>query len=181
LIVVATIHLLISLFLGDPNSFTYCLTIFSGVFFAAYLTASYEYLKQKQFLSLKDQINKEEVQVYRGHSGTARTIPVTNLVVGDVIQIYQGDRVPADCILIEEMNITANETLYDKSKGDVAKEISEGGDIKERKNRLIGSETDNHSQNPDPFLLSGSLVLTGQGKALVCSVGDNTLLARSRN
>jgi magnesium-transporting ATPase (P-type) len=37
---------------------------------------------------LKDQINKEEVQVYRGHNGTARTISVKDLVVGDVIQIY---------------------------------------------------------------------------------------------
>jgi hypothetical protein len=43
------------------------------------------------------------------------------------------------------MNITVNETQYDKSKGDVPKEISEGGDIKDRKNKLIGSETDNHS------------------------------------
>lgn len=59
-----------------------------------------------------------------------------DLVVGDVIQIYQGDRVPADCILIEEMNITTNESLYDKSKGEVAKEISEGGDIKDRKNKI---------------------------------------------
>ena len=42
------------------------------------------------------------------------------------------------------MNITVNETLYDKSSGDVAKEISEGGNIKERKNKLVGSETDNH-------------------------------------
>jgi hypothetical protein len=61
LIVVATIHLLTSLFLGDPNTFNYCLTIFFGVFFAAFLTASFEFVKQSQFLSLKDQINKEEV------------------------------------------------------------------------------------------------------------------------
>lgn len=59
------------------------------------------------------------------------------------------------------MNITVNETIYDKSAGDVAKEISEGGDIKDRKNRLKGSETDNHLQNPDPFLLSGCLILSG--------------------
>lgn len=34
------------------------------------------------------------------------------------------------------MNITVNETIYDKSSADVAKEISEGGDIKDRKNKL---------------------------------------------
>jgi magnesium-transporting ATPase (P-type) len=54
LIVVATIYLLISLFLGDPNTFNYCLTIFFGVFFAAILTALCEFIKQKQFLTLKD-------------------------------------------------------------------------------------------------------------------------------
>jgi hypothetical protein len=27
---------------------------------------------------------------------------------------------------------------------------------------------DNHVANPDPFLLSNSKVMTGQGKALVC-------------
>jgi magnesium-transporting ATPase (P-type) len=30
---------------------------------------------------------------------------VRELVVGDIIEVNAGDRVPADCILIEEMNI----------------------------------------------------------------------------
>lgn len=29
-------------------------------------------------------------------------------MVGDIVDINQGDRVPADCILIEEMNITVD-------------------------------------------------------------------------
>jgi hypothetical protein len=45
LIVIATVHLLTSLLMGDPNTFKYCLTIFSGVFFAAILTASFEKIK----------------------------------------------------------------------------------------------------------------------------------------
>lgn len=34
--------------------------------------------------------------------------------------------------------------------------------------------------NPDPFLLVDSKVMSGQGKALVCAVGENTMLARYR-
>jgi magnesium-transporting ATPase (P-type) len=39
---------------------------------------------------------------------------------------------------------------------------------------------DNHRMNPDPFLFSNSKVMTGQGKALVCQVGENTLLSKLR-
>lgn len=45
------------------------------------------------------------VTVYRGAFGTVTSIPVRDLVVGDIVDVNQGDRVPADCILIEEMNI----------------------------------------------------------------------------
>jgi Ca2+ transporting ATPase len=42
------------------------------------------------------------------------------------------------------------------------------------------AEPDNHKEHPDPFLFTDSKVMTGQGKALVCCVGANTLLARNR-
>ena len=44
----------------------------------------------------------------------------------------------------------------------------------------LNVEVDNHKQHPDPFLLSDSKIMTGQGKAIVCSVGKNTLLSRMR-
>ena len=40
-------------------------------------------------------------------------IKVSELVVGDLIQINQGDRVVADCVLVEEMSITVDQTMYD--------------------------------------------------------------------
>ena len=55
------------------------------------------------------------VTVFRGSYGSTKQIPVRDLVVGDIIEIKQGDIVPADCILIDEMNITVDETLYNPS------------------------------------------------------------------
>jgi len=52
------------------------------------------------------------------------SVPVRELVVGDVIHVEQGDRVPADCILVEEMNITTDQTMYNKAEISVAKEDS---------------------------------------------------------
>ncbi len=37
---------------------------------------------------------------------------VTNLVVGDIILIEAGMRIPADSILIDGMDITVDETMY---------------------------------------------------------------------
>jgi Ca2+-transporting ATPase len=81
-------------------------------------------------------------------------------VVGDIILVEAGNRIPADCILIEGNDITVDEAYYnDKKETIVKKSLSDG---------------ENHRENPDPFLLCKSLVLTGQGRALVCAVGKNT-------
>ena len=41
-------------------------------------------------------------------------------------------------------------------------------------------EPDNHKDNPDPFLFTDSKVMTGNGRAVVCAVGANTMAARAR-
>jgi Ca2+-transporting ATPase len=115
---------------------------------------------------LKKEINNQTVVVYRGGHGTCTSIPIRHLVVGDIVDIQQGNRIPADCILIEEMNITVDESMYDTStttQNYVAKEISHV--------TMDSYNPDNHKDNPDPFLYSDTKVMSGQGKALVCAVG----------
>jgi len=46
-------------------------------------------------------LKNEQVSVVRGKAFQTRTISVWELVVGDVILLDSGDRVPADCIIIE--------------------------------------------------------------------------------
>jgi len=81
--------------------------------------------------------------------------------------------IPADAIMIQEMNVTVDESLYGITDY-VAKQTSQ---------RFVaqGAETDNHKDNPDNCLLTGTAIMTGGGRAIVCAVGDNTLLARRRN
>lgn len=85
-----------------------------------------------------------------------------------------GNKVPADCILFEEMNITVDESIYGHTEK-VSKNLSI--DFQETQE---DDSVNNHKFNPDPFLLVESKILTGQGKALVCAVGDQTRLARNR-
>jgi len=78
--------------------------------------------------------------------------------------IEAGMRLPADCVLIEAHDVTVDEAPYFEDRESIVyKSVS------------LGSEdNNNHRENPDPFLLSKSLVMTGSGKAVVCSVGKNT-------
>lgn len=87
---------------------------------------------------------------------------------------------PADCILIEEMNIHVDESMYDSRAVDVEKEPSDAYDEVDVDKETGVERWDNHHDNPDPILLTGSKVLAGSGRAVVCAVGTNTRLSRSR-
>lgn len=75
-------------------------------------------------------------------------------------------RIPADCILFEGMDITVDEAPYFEDRETInRKSLSEGS-----------IDDNNHTRNPDPFLLTRSLVMTGSGKAVVCAVGKNRFI-----
>ena len=83
---------------------------------------------------------------------------IHELVVGDIILIETGMRVPADCILLDGMDITADETLYNEGRSLINK-------------KEISKNEEQHRDNPDPFLLTNSLILSGSGRAVVSAVG----------
>jgi high-affinity K+ transport system ATPase subunit B len=52
---------------------------------------------------------------------------VSDVVVGDIIIIETGMRIPADCIMLEGMDVTVNESPYFEDREAIApKFISEG-------------------------------------------------------
>jgi sodium/potassium-transporting ATPase subunit alpha len=65
--------------------------------------------KESQFETLHKLTQEETCSVIRGQYGVSSTIPVKDLVVGDIVILQQGDIVPADCMLIWEMDMTVNE------------------------------------------------------------------------
>lgn len=116
-------------------------------------------MREKQLLKLQDEIRNEEVNVVRGQYGLSTSIKAFDVVVGDIVLVEPGMRIPADCVLIEGMDITVDESLYHEDRETiVSKQISTGI---------------NHRDNPDPFLLQRCLVLSGVGRAVVCNVGNS--------
>ncbi len=110
------------------------------------------------------QQRKLKVQILRGRDGFAQTVDFDELLVGDVVTLVEGSRIPADCLLLYNYNIVADESrLLEDSKVVVPK-----SDL----------TNDNFEENPNPFLMQGTYIKSGFGTAIVCAVGDNTYLGK---
>ena len=70
-----------------------------------FVTTMVDYIKDSRFVTLQQMLKDEQISVIRGKAFQTRTISVWDLVVGDVILLDSGDRVPADCIIIQQENI----------------------------------------------------------------------------
>lgn len=103
--------------------------------------------KFRQLNSVKDRYN---VLVRR--AGSPTSVTTDQLVVGDVLQISAGDKLSADCILIESSSgLKTNESAMTGEPIDIEKSIE-----------------------ADPFLYSGTSVSEGVATVLVVAVGERS-------
>jgi magnesium-transporting ATPase (P-type) len=56
--------------------------------------------------------------VFRGKKGVTMNLAYHELLVGDIIEIEAGIRVPADCILVQSRDITCDETFFEPEGSD---------------------------------------------------------------
>ncbi len=122
------------------------------------LASANDYMKDRQFLNLLKKVKDEEVTVLRGKFGLTQTINVFDLVVGDIILLETGKRVPADCVLVEGTDLAVDERYY------------HARNFRDIKKKAVCTE-ENQGEKPDPFLYTQTLIESGSGKAVVCAVG----------
>ena len=95
--------------------------------FIALFASSCEYAKNKQILKLYDELRNQEISVIRGQYGLSMQVYIDELVVGDIVLIETGMRMPAECILLDGMDVTADETIYNEGRNLInKKDISKG-------------------------------------------------------
>lgn len=124
--------------------------IITSVCVVVLVQAANNYSKEKQFRGLQKRIQGDlKFAVIR--NGIVVQLPLTEIVVGDVLQIKYGDLLPADGVLIQ-----SNDLRIDES--------SLTGESKEIKKSVVS----------DPMLFSGTKVMEGSGKMLVTAVGLNS-------
>jgi P-type E1-E2 ATPase len=72
-------------------------------------------MKDKQFVKLQASLKDEDVVVIRGKYGAMQSVNIYDLVVGDIIILETGMRIPADCILFESTDLSVDESFYNRT------------------------------------------------------------------
>ena len=90
------------------------------------------------------------------------------LVPGDIVILETGTMVPADCRLIDDMNLSLLETHVSGADGSVAKDsryVARNGP------EVISANS----------VYAGSIITSGHASAIVCRIGNETLMRRMRD
>jgi magnesium-transporting ATPase (P-type) len=123
------------------------------------ITAFSDYGKDTKFVNLQSMNREESLPVLRGKNGSMQTVSIWQMVVGDVLLLQPGDKIPADCLILESNNLTVKEITRHDNGDEVDTFTSQN---------LYKNATES------PFLYCDSFVLAGTCKALVCCVGENS-------
>ena len=133
-----------------------------GIIVALILATSIAYFLEKKnektFQSLNQTNDEVLVKVYR--NGHLCQVPRKDIVVGDIIKLDTGEEIPADCELLESLNLIVNES-------------SLTGELQATKT-TNPEQFDNNATYKSNEIKKGTTVIEGYCTAEVKSVGDKT-------
>ena len=121
------------------------------------LTAFQEYRSERALQALRD-LSSPNARVLR--DGALRALPARDLVVGDVVRIVEGDRVPADARLLEATDLMLDESMLTGESVPVARAPSA------------------HATAEEGWVRAGTLAVHGHGLAEITATGAATAIGR---
>ena len=148
-------------FLGDVQE---AFVLLASVVIVIVITVYQENKTEKAIAALKS-LASPRALVLRDNN--YQRVPGREVVRGDIVFLNEGDRVPADGILLWNNNLNINESLLTGESLAVTKTSG-------------GSETPLPRPGDSPAIgvYSGTLIVSGQGLALIKAVGKNTEMGR---
>jgi len=155
LIIILLIATGLSIYLGE---LTDAIVIIAIVLACAILGFVEEYRSEKALEALK-KMTAPTATVLR--DGKDVKVDAREIVPGDIILLYTGDKVPADSRLIEAINLKADEAPLTGESTPVNKDVNplpEDTSLSDRRNTVF----------------TGTVVVYGRGKAVITSTGMNT-------
>lgn len=152
---------LLYLFLGDREE---ALMLMGFVFVIIGITFYQEQKTERALEALRD-LSSPRALVIR--DGKQQRIAGREVVQDDILLIAEGDRVPADAVLLSSTNLSIDESLLTGESAPVRKKAWDG---KLENCRPGGDDL--------PFVYSGTLVVKGQGITQVRSTGLRTEIGK---
>jgi Ca2+-transporting ATPase len=149
----------IYIMVGDMQE---ALMLLAFVFFVMVITLYQEQKTERALEALRD-LSSPRALVIR--DGAQQRIAGREVVRGDIIVLAEGDRVPADALLLDCTSLATDESLLT------------GESVSVRKVAGVGAPPMTRPGGDDlPFVYSGTLVVAGQGIARVVAVGAQSAI-----
>ena len=159
MVIILMISTAISAFMGE---LTEAVTIIAIITLNAFLGFIQEYKTEKTMEALKS-LTAPEAKVIR--DGKQASIPADRLVPGDLILLEAGDRIAADAVLLDSVNIQVDESLLTGESVPVEKAAAPPG-------------SDPHRAGRNCRVFMGTSVTAGRARALVTATGMKTEMGR---
>lgn len=157
---------IIYLVLGDIQE---ALILLGFVFFIMGITLYQEHKTERALEALQD-LSSPRALVIR--DGCQKRIAGREVVKGDILVLHEGDRIPADAVLLSATSLSVDESLLTGESVPVRK-IVEKKYLNSQVQRLVRPGGDDL-----PFVYSGTLVIQGQGIAEVQATGIHTEIGK---
>lgn len=152
---------IIYVFLGDINE---ALILMFCVFFIIGITIYQENKTEKTLSALKSLSSPRAIVI---RDGVKKRIAGREVVKGDIILLAEGDRVPADAIILSCTNMKVDESLL----------TGESVPVKKTESKILTEILSPGGENL-PFVYSGTLVVGGSCIAQVIGTGTNTEMGK---
>lgn len=144
--------------------------IIAAILLVTFISAKTECASDNKYRELKDRQKKDQVKVIR-NNGVVTVIDVDDVVVGDLVILQSGDKIPADGILIEGDLRVDNSAL--NGEAEECKKFAISEDYQWEDKQITGDTfVDKHS------LFRGAVVFNGEGVMEVKKVGMNTMMGK---
>lgn len=136
------------------------ITILIIVVINAILGFIQEYRTERSLEALSE-LSAPTAKVIR--DGRQIVINAKEIVIGDIIEVEAGDRIPADCIIIQGNNIQSDESILTGESVPVEKKV------------YYSKEKSNANSNA---LFMGCIITNGRGRGRVIATGMNTEMGK---
>lgn len=130
-----------------------------AIFLASFISTISEYGSEKAFEKLQEDASKIKCRVRR--NGKIKEITIDDVVVGDMVLLEAGDKVPADGILIDG-DLLVDESSLNGETREIRKEALKSNQIVSEKNTVF----------------RGTVIYGKSGIMKITKVGDNTFYGK---
>ena len=157
----ALVWVIVSVAIGNPSYEG--LAVMVAVFLATGVAFFSEFRSDQEFEKLNAAKDSVRVKVVR--NGGVQTIPLEDVVVGDLVLLEMGDEIPADARIVK-----ANELWIDQS-------LMTGESEPVRKSPARDDDASDGPEVPG-CVFRGTQVVDGIGELVVANVGDDTMIGQ---